>query len=138
MVGEKSTLSADLVATLNGSATYVFELDSILHDVLTIANPDPSVFDTHLDLNNAPIAVELLHPGVSLTPGTVIDLLNVDFVQGTYSSLILPELGALVLDDSNFLTDGTLTVVNLIPEPATLSLLALGSLELLRRRRRTR
>ncbi|NQT40908.1 MAG: discoidin domain-containing protein, partial [Planctomycetes bacterium] len=46
-------VSADLVAKLADVNTYVFELDGSDHDQLTVDNPDPSVFTTILDVNNA-------------------------------------------------------------------------------------
>jgi len=128
-----SLLSADLVASLNphdfgAGYTYVFELGSA--DKIEVGNPNPSIFTTYLDLNNAAIEVELL-AGATLAPGDTFDLLDADFIQGTYDSLILPELGGgLSLDDSNFLIDGTLSVA-MIPEPSTLVLSALGLLGLL-------
>ena len=112
--------------------TYVFVLGSgETADKIEVGNPDPSIFTTYLDVNNAAIEVELLG-GATVEPGDVFDLLDADVIQGTYNSLTLPELpGALVLDDSNFLVDGTLTVASaVIPEPSTFALAALGLLGL--------
>jgi hypothetical protein len=116
--------SADLVATLEGVDTWVFELGS--NDQLTIDNPDPGVFTTVLDINDATVEVRLLG---ELMPGEVYELFDVDSIIGTYDELILPA----GVDGSMLLVDGTVTA---LPEPATLSLLALGGLVALRRRRR--
>jgi hypothetical protein len=138
LIDLSTLVSADLVAAMNpydlgAGYTYVFELGSA--DKIEVANPDPSIFDTYLDLNNAAIEVELLDPSMAFALGDVFDLLDADFIRGSYHSLVLPEIGdGLMLYAGNFLKDGTLVVI--IPEPATLSLLALGGLGLLRRRRR--
>ena len=136
--------SADLTAHLNphdfgAGYTYVFELGSA--DKIEVANPDPGVFTTYLDLNDADIVVELLGSATP-APGDVYDLLDADVIQGPYNSLTLPDLSAsgLLLDDTNFLIDGTLEVVAVIPEPMTMlavgmSLAGLGGYVRKRRRR---
>ncbi len=125
-------LSADLVAELRphdwvAGYTYVFELggasDPDGNDQIAVANPDPSVFTTYLDLNNADIAVELL-AGANPQPNDLYRLVHADAILGTYNSLTLPSLGGgLVFDDSMFLVDGTLRVV---PEPSAILLLLMG------------
>jgi hypothetical protein len=138
LIDLSTLVSADLVAAMNpydlgAGYTYVFELGSA--DRIEVANPDPSIFDTYLDLNNAAIEVELLDPSMAFALGDVFDLLDADFIRGSYHSLVLPDIGdGLMLYAGNFLKDGTLVVI--IPEPATLGLLALGGLGLLRRRKR--
>jgi len=143
-----TVISADLVASLNAhdhgaGYTYVFELGSA--DMIEVEDPDGlpvgdpnNVFTTYLHLNDAAIEVELLSTA-TVAVGDVFDLLDADYLQGTYNSLVLPELGGgLYWDDSNFLTDGTLAVL-LIPEPSTLliwSLLAGLALGLGWRRRK--
>jgi len=137
----QTLLSANLTASLYPydhlfGYTYVFELGSA--DKIEVANPNPSVFTTYLDLNNADIVVELLGTATPAV-GVVYDLLDADYLLGTYNSLTLPDLGGgYYLDDSNFLVDGTL-VVQFIPEPATLavwSLLGLMGACVWRRRRK--
>jgi len=71
-------------------------------------------------------------PGV----GNEFDVLEFAAIDGTFDAVNLPGLApGLRWDTSSLYSDGVLTVV---PEPATLSLLALGGLgALLRRRRKT-
>jgi hypothetical protein len=106
--------SADLVATLNGTVTYIFELDGTTADQIVIPNPDPSVYTTILDINNATIQVDILG---DLVPGQVYTLLNVDEIVGTYSDLILPQ----GVDGSALLVDGTVSALAIIPEPTTVA-----------------
>ena len=127
-------LSADLVASLNphdygAGYTYVFELGSA--DMIEVANPDPSIFTTYLDINNADIVVEALGP---LPPGEVFQLLSADQLMGQYHSLTLPP-GVFAVGDFN--ETGAVTTAA-IPEPATLFLagLALSGLGAYVRRRR--
>ena len=128
----QTIFSAALTAQLqpfNAGAgyTYAFELGSA--DKIEVENPDSGIYTTYLDLNNADFVVEWLggSPPVTLADGDVFDLLDADILQGTYNSLILPELPAgMEFDDSMFLTDGTLTVKSVIPEPMTMIALGVG------------
>jgi len=132
-------VSADLVATLNGAGTYVFEIqDGTTADQLLVPNPDPGIYTTILDANDATLEVELL-PGAVPRPGDVWTLLSVDAFQGAFDQIILPN--NQIWDTSNLLLDGTLRFVA-VPEPATLviwSLLAgLGCGAAWRRRKNAR
>ncbi|NQT40142.1 MAG: PEP-CTERM sorting domain-containing protein, partial [Planctomycetes bacterium] len=97
----------------------------------TVDNPDPSVFTTILDVNNATIEVALLG---DLTPGEVYQLFGADSIIGTYDNLILPD----GVDGSMLLVDGTVSAA--VPEPtsAVLALMGLVSLGLFVRRRSQR
>ena len=122
----QTVVTADLVATLEDINTYVFELGS--NDQLTIDNPNPGIFTTILDVNNATIRVEVLG---ALTSGQYT-LFDVDSIFGTYDQLILPA----GVDGSMLLVDGTVTV---IPEPMTMLAVGLAITSLggyVRKRRR--
>ena len=136
-----SLTSADLTASLNphdmgAGYTYVFELGG---DMLSVANPDPNIFTTYLDLNGAALEAEWAdgNPPAGLALGDTFQLLDADVIQGMYDSLVLPELpGFMNWNTDTFLTNGTLTVA---PEPSTFALAAFGLLGLGwfgRRRRR--
>ena len=73
--------------------------------------------------------------GILFADGQVYDLFDFNTLSGIFDSIILPALShpELEWDQSNLYVDGTIRV-NLIPEPASLSLLGLGGLALLRRR----
>jgi len=105
-------VSADLTATLLDTSTYLFEVGSG-NDQLTISNPDPNIFSTILDLNNATIEVQTLGP---LSPGQVFKLFDFDSITGSYDQIVLP---AYVWDTSDLLSGGTLQFIA-IPEPTTL------------------
>ena len=71
--------------------------------------------------------------GFTPTGDSEFHVLDATDLSGAYSSLVLPDLlGNLSWDSSRLYSSGTLSV---IPEPATLSLLTLGGLMILRRRR---
>jgi T5SS/PEP-CTERM-associated repeat protein len=81
-----------------------------------------------------------LQEAVTLHNGQVFDLMDVDFSTSNplhFASVQLPDLSgydpAWDWDTSNLTMDGT---VQIVPEPAMMSLLALGGVALLRRRRR--
>jgi|GEM_PF-4873495 len=139
----ESIVSADLAATLNphdsgAGYTYVFELGA---DTLAIDNPDPSVFTTYLDINNAAFEAEWIDgtQPVDLAAGDTFDLLDADVILGNYNSLVLPELtGGLEWNIDEFLLTGQLSV-QMVPEPATIaiwSLLGLSFAGVIARRRR--
>ena len=69
--------------------------------------------------------------------GDTFDLFSVEpgvDLQGSFSNIELPWINTGLWDTSGLLSSGSISVVP-IPEPATLSLLTLGTLMLLRRRR---
>ena len=79
------------------------------------------------------LEVQLLD-GFAPTSDTGFQILNATDLSGAFSSLVLPDLlGHLSWDSSRLYSNGTLSV---IPEPATLSLLAVAMLMACRRRRR--
>jgi len=118
----QTLVSADLTASLtpwNGGPlsdptqldfTYVFELSS--NDQIVVDNPDPSIFNTILDINNAHIVVETLGP---LAAGEVYQLLSADQLTGQVWRLDLPP-GVFPVGDFNV----TGAVTSFIPEPTTL------------------
>jgi hypothetical protein len=66
--------------------------------------------------------------------GDVFDIIDATAINGTFSTILLPTLGdGKSWDSENLYATGEIQV---IPEPATLSLLALGGLLALHRRRR--
>ena len=78
------------------------------------------------------LEVELLN-GFTPTIDNVFQIFDAMDLSGTFSSVVLPDLlGNLGWDSSQLYTSGTLSV---FPEPSTLSLLAVGTLLLCRRRR---
>ena len=77
------------------------------------------------------LAVELLDGFVSAADAN-FQIFNAGTLSGTFSSVLLPDLPSMLGRDSSYLySNGTLSV---IPEPATLPLLALGMLLAWRRR----
>ena len=79
------------------------------------------------------LEVQLLD-GFAPTNDTAFKILNATDLSGEFSSLVLPDLlGNLSWDSSLLYSNGTLSV---IPEPTTLSLLAVGMLMACRRRQR--
>jgi len=124
--------TADLVATLNphdhgAGFTYAFDLGT---DMLSVANPDPNIFTTYLDLNGAALEVGWAGGEIpaGLALGDTFDLLDADVIDGMYDSLVLPELpGFMTWNTDMFMTNGTLTVA---PEPSTFALAAFGLLGL--------
>lgn len=124
-----SLASADLVATLASINTYAFEIGDGVSDQLSIFNPDPSIFNTVLDINGATIQVDQLG---ALIPGQEYQIFDVDSIIGTYGELILPSN----VDGSMLLINGAVTVT---PEPTTFVLAVfslLGLVAFSRRRKR--
>jgi len=110
--GAAATLEIELAGTANGE-----------YDQLLVAGA--------LEVSGA-LEVQLLD-GFAPTNDTAFKILNATDLSGEFSSLVLPDLlGNLSWDSSLLYSNGTLSV---IPEPATLSLLAVSTLMLLRRRR---
>ena len=110
--GAAATLGIGLAGTANGE-----------YDRLLVAGA--------LDVSGA-LDIQLLD-GFTQTGDTAFHVLDAMDLSGAFSSLVLPDLlGNLSWDSSRLYTSGTLSV---IPKPATLSLLTLGGLMMLRRRR---
>ena len=77
--------------------------------------------------------VEILAVGVFEEADADFQIFDAGTLSGTFSAVLLPDLpGMLGWDSSRLYSSGTLSV---IPEPATLSLVAMSTLMLLRRRR---
>ena len=113
VLGESSTILIELAGTANGE-----------YDRLLVAGV--------LEVSGA-LEVQLLD-GFAPTSDTGFQILNATDLSGAFSSLVLPDLlGHLSWDSSRLYSNGTLSV---IPEPATLSLLAVAMLMACRRRRR--
>ena len=117
-------VSGEVLATLRDVNTYVFELDAAPNsDQIAVPNPDPAVFSTILDVNNATLEVELATGNLHL--GDTWTLLLADSFQGSFDQLILPS--GFGWNTSNLLVDGTLS---LVPEPSTWALALLAFLGL--------
>jgi hypothetical protein len=113
VLGPSSTTLIELAGTANGE-----------YDRLLVAG--------ELEVSGA-LEVQLLD-GFAPSNDTAFEILAATDLSGTFSSLVLPDLlGNLSWDSSLLYSNGTLSV---IPEPATLSLLAVGMLMACRRRRR--
>ena len=141
--------SADLTASLTpydfgAGYTYVFELGSA--DMIEVDDPDGpgGVFTTILDLNDAAIEIEWLSgvAPVGLAGGDIFELFSADVIQGSlhdFGNTILPTLPSGMTWQNDLEVDGTLTVVNAIPEPMTMLAVGLGITGLggyIRRRRK--
>jgi hypothetical protein len=113
VLGESSTTLIELAGTANGE-----------YDRLLVAGV--------LEVSGA-LEVQLLD-GFAPINETAFEILAATDLSGEFSSLVLPDLlGNLSWDSSLLYSNGTLSV---IPEPTTLSLLAVGMLMACRRRRR--
>jgi hypothetical protein len=76
----------------------------------------------------------VLYGGFQPHAGDTFDILNWGSLTGTFSNVHLPDLApGLIWNTDALYTTGELSVT---PEPATLSLLALGGLAVIRRRRK--
>ena len=122
-------------AVLDGGLTYVLELDGTMgQDQLTVFNPLPGIFTTHLDLNGATLEIELLPGSGPYITGDTFQLLVADQILGQFDDIILPQ--GLAFDMSNLYTTGKVTV---IPEPMTMLAVGMGIAGLggyIRKRRR--
>ena len=111
VLGSLSTTLIELAGTANGE-----------YDRLLVAGA--------LDVSGA-LEVQLID-GFTPTGDTAFHVLDATDLSGAFSSLVLPDLlGNLSWDSLRLYSSGTLSM---IPEPATLSLLTLGGLVILRRR----
>jgi len=110
------------------------------HLVAELAGTTPGTQYDVLDVGGSlalggTLDVDLLY-GFRPQAGQTFDILDFDpeNLSGRFSAFDLPDLGGgLLWDTSNLYSTGAITVV---PEPATLALVALGALALVRRRRR--
>ena len=107
--------------------------------LMEIAGTEPSEYDRLLVAGVLDVAggleIELLDDFIP-TLDDAFQIFEVTDFLGTFSSVLLPELsGNLSWDHSHLYTSGTLSV---IPEPATLTLLAVGTLLTCGRRRAQR
>ena len=114
----------------------VFGMAASLETELAGTSPgtEYDVLDVAGELNLAGTLNVVLIDGFDPEFGDTFDLLDWGALHGTFNTVNLPRLDpGLVWNTSGLYSDGTLAVV---PEPATLSLLALGGLALMIRRRR--
>jgi hypothetical protein len=79
------------------------------------------------------LGVEFTYPFVG-TAGNTFDILDAHEIHGEYTRIELPSLtSGLAWDTTRLYTDGILSIVSTVPEPASASLLMLGAIMLLRR-----
>lgn len=134
--------SFSLPVSAGGSATWTGPIAfsnnvSIVTNQITLANAITfSGTNLNFDITNASTYGRFLGAGTATVAGVTINIGGAytgvandtfDFTSGNFSgaSFILPTLsGGLTWDSSNFLTNGTLTVV--VPEPTTWALFATG------------
>lgn len=122
-------LTVDGDFALDASSIIEIELGGLSrgdeYDALVITGN--AVFHGTLDVS--------LFNGFSVNVGDAFDILDFASVSGEFSELILPELEEGVYwDTSRLYTTGEVSVTD-VPEPGTMTLLALGGLALIRRRR---
>ena len=128
-----TVLGGTATAALAGNVLYRMELngDTLESDVIEVL-AGPLNVGSELIVAGT---LELVAMQGSFDVGDTFRILSADQISGAFDDILQPDIGrGLFFDTTRLLTAGTVTVVT--PEPATLSLLALGGLALLRRRRR--
>jgi len=120
---------------IEGYYTCEIDADSLLSDRLLAG--DGAGLTSILDLSGATLEVQLLTG--ALDAGDAWQLVVADRIVGDFSQIILPDIAGIEWDTSGLAAggDGYLRVVGgEIPEPATLSLVLIGAMGLITRRKR--
>ncbi|MCE5276875.1 MAG: DNRLRE domain-containing protein [Planctomycetaceae bacterium] len=121
------------ITTMAQGQTYVFELGDLAGFDQLLAYKFGAVNEAILDLNGSILEIGLLD-GAAISPGAY-RLLLADTLTGEFDQIILPSIAGLTWDTSG-LTAGGDGFIRVIPEPASVSLFALGAVTALARRRR--
>ncbi|MCE5277304.1 MAG: DNRLRE domain-containing protein [Planctomycetaceae bacterium] len=131
------TVYADMgqtMTTLAVDQTYVFELSTPADSDRLKAYQFGLTAEAILDLNGAILEVNIF-AGATPVSGAY-RLLQADTLVGNFADIILPDIAGAVWDLSGLSAGGDGYLRLSVPEPATLSLLALGATATMIRRRR--